>query len=91
LIIKLSGFLFLMKLHLLFLGLFSTERGGQVIAMVSPNDMALVKAIVAHSAVKWSEGEADDTQVAEILVQVNSVRAEGEIELGEKDRAGREG
>ena len=59
--------------------------------MVSPNDMALVKAIVAHSAVKWSEGEADDTQVAEILVQVNSVRAEGEIELGEKDRAGREG
>ena len=53
--------------------------------MVSPNEVALVQAIVVHSAVKWSEGEADDTKVAEILVQGNTVRTEGEIELGEED------
>ena len=53
--------------------------------MVSPNDVGLVQALVVHSAVKWSEGEADDTKVAEILVQGNTVRTEGEIELGEED------
>jgi hypothetical protein len=48
--------------------------------------VALAKAIVVHSAVKWSDGEADATKVAEILVQVNTVRTEGEIELGERGR-----
>lgn len=60
-------------------------RGGLAVSMVTPNDVALVQAIEAHTAVKWSELEADDTKVADIMVQVNTVRREGEIELGEKD------
>jgi len=60
-------------------------RGGLAVSMVTPNDVALVQAIEAHTAVKWSELEADDKKVAEIMVQVNTVRREGEIELGEKD------
>ena len=54
-------------------------------SMVTPNDVALVQAIEAHTAVKWTELEADDRKVAEIMVQVNTVRREGEMELGEKD------
>ena len=60
-------------------------RGGQAISMVTPNDVALVQAIEAHTAVKWTEFEADDSRVAEIMVQVNTVKREGEVELGEKD------
>merc|ERR1719186_1788546 len=52
-------------------------RGGQAVA--------LVLAIETHTAVKWDELEGDDKKVAEILVQVNTVRREGEIELGERD------
>lgn len=60
-------------------------RRGLAVSMVTPNDVALVQAIEAHTAVKWSELEADDTKVADIMVQVNTVKREGEIELGEKD------
>merc|ERR1712025_416999 len=60
-------------------------RGGQAISMVTPNHVALVQAIEAHTAVKWTEFEADDSRVAEIMVQVNTVKREGEVELGEKD------
>jgi len=60
-------------------------RGGQAISMVTPNDVGLVQAIEAHTSVKWTEIEVDDTAVAEIMIQVNTVKREGEIELGEKD------
>jgi len=55
-------------------------------SMITPNDVALVQAIEARTAVKWSELEADDKKVAEIVVQVNTVRREGEIE----ENSGRE-
>jgi len=60
-------------------------RGGQAVSMVTPNDVALVQAIEEHTGVKWEELAGDDDKVAEILVQVNTVRREGEIELGERD------
>jgi len=60
-------------------------RGGQAVSLVTPNDVALVLAIETHTGVKWDELEGDDKKVAEILVQVNTVRREGEIELGERD------
>jgi len=60
-------------------------RGGLAVSMVTPNDVSLVQAIEAHTAAKWTELETDDVKVAEIMVQVNTVRREGEIELGEKD------
>ena len=51
----------------------------------TPNDVALVQAIESHTAVKWSVLEVDNTKVAEIVVQVNTVRREGDVELGLKD------
>ena len=80
--------MFPLKLHFTFPGLHaqseSAGRGGLAVSMVTPNDVALVQAIEAHTAVKWTELEADDRKVAEIMVQVNTVRREGEMELGEK-------
>jgi len=60
-------------------------RGGQAVSMVTPNDVSLVKSIEDHTGVKWDEFEGDDDKVAEILVQVNTFRREGEMELGERD------
>jgi len=60
-------------------------RGGQAVSMVTPNDVSLVQAIEEHTQVKWTELESEDSKVAEIMVQVNTVKREGEIELGEKD------
>merc|ERR1711955_48992 len=64
-------------------------RGGQAISMVTPNDVALVQAIEAHTAVKWTEFEADDSRVAEIMVQVNTVKREGDKQE-EKEDSGRD-
>ena len=66
----------------------STARAGRCglsVSMVAPNDVALVQAIESHTAVKWSVLEVDNTKVAEIVVQVNTVRREGDVELGLKD------
>jgi len=60
-------------------------RGGQAVSMVTPNDVALVHAIESHTSVKWTEIELQDQEVADILVQVNTIKREGEIELSEKD------
>jgi len=60
-------------------------RGGQAVSLVTPIDVALVQAIESHTGVKWKELEGNDEKVAEIMVQVNTLRREGEVELGEKD------
>eukprot|EP00092_Neocalanus_flemingeri_P036275 GFUD01039497.1.p1 GENE.GFUD01039497.1~~GFUD01039497.1.p1 ORF type:complete len:517 (+),score=164.23 GFUD01039497.1:39-1589(+) len=60
-------------------------RGGLAVSLVTPTDVGLVQSIETHTGVKWEELEGDDSKVAEILVQVNTVRREGEIELGERD------
>jgi len=60
-------------------------RGGQAVSLVTPIDVALVQAIENHTGVKWIELEGNDEEVAEIMVQVNTLRREGEVELGEKD------
>ena len=47
--------------------------------------MGLVHAIEGHSHITMQELEMDDTRVAEIMVQVNTVRREADIQLGEND------
>jgi len=60
-------------------------RNGQAVSLVTPNDISLVHSVEEHTGVKWTELEADDKKVAEIMVQVNTLRREGDIELSEKD------
>merc|ERR1712098_860855 len=60
-------------------------RNGQAVSLVTPNDISLVHSVEEYTGVKWTELEADDKKVAEIMVQVNTLRREGDIELSEKD------
>merc|ERR1712105_300415 len=49
-------------------------RGGVAVSLVTPQDVSLVKSIEERSGVEMTELELDDSRVAEILVQVNTVR-----------------
>jgi len=60
-------------------------RGGQAVSLVTPRDVGLVQAIEAHTGVQWTELEGEDARVAEIMVQVNTAKRQGELELSEQD------
>lgn len=60
-------------------------RGGQAVSLVTPQDVGRLKEIEEHTASTMTELELKDERVAEIMVQVNTVRREADIELGEKD------
>ena len=55
------------------------------ISLATPQDVALLKSIEAHTGATMSELEVDDSRVAEILVQVNTARRESDIKLEERD------
>ena len=60
-------------------------REGMAISLATPQDVALLKSIEAHTGATMSELEVDDSRVAEILVQVNTARRESDIKLEERD------
>lgn len=60
-------------------------RGGQAVSLVTPHDVNRLKAVEDHTSSTMTELELDDKRVAEILVQVNTVRREADIQLGEQD------
>ena len=55
------------------------------VSLATPQDVALLKSIEAHTGATMGELEMDDARVAEILVQVNTARRESDIKLEEKD------
>ena len=55
------------------------------VSLSTPQDVALLKSIEAHTGATMAELEVDDVRVAEILVQVNTARREADIKLEEKD------
>ena len=60
-------------------------REGLAVSLSTPQDVALLKSIEAHTGATMAELEVDDVRVAEILVQVNTARREADIKLEEKD------
>jgi ATP-dependent RNA helicase DDX49/DBP8 len=60
-------------------------RAGRAVTLVTPRDVALVKAIEAHTGASMEELAVDDARVAEILVQVNTARREADLGLEEQD------
>jgi len=60
-------------------------KGGMAVCLVTPQDVALVKAIEEHTGALMTEMELDDGRVAEIMVQVNTARREADIKLEEMD------
>ena len=60
-------------------------REGLAVSLATPQDVALLKSIEAHTGATMGELEVDDARVAEILVQVNTARRESDIKLEEKD------
>lgn len=60
-------------------------REGMAVSLATPQDVALLKSIEAHTGATMGELEMDDARVAEILVQVNTTRRESDIKLEEKD------
>lgn len=60
-------------------------RTGQSVSLVTPQDVNRLKAIESHTESTMTELELDDQRVAEILVQVNTIKREADIQLGEQD------
>jgi ATP-dependent RNA helicase DDX49/DBP8 len=60
-------------------------RGGWSVSLVTPQDVARIKEIEAHTKSTMCELELEDGRVAEIMVQVNTLKREADIELGEND------
>ena len=53
------------------------------VSLATPQDVALLKSIEAHTGATMGELEVDDARVAEILVQVNTARRESDIKSTE--------
>merc|ERR1712058_151919 len=62
-------------------------RGGRAVSLVTPRDVARVKEIEGYTGANMSELElgAGDERVAEIMVQVNTIKREEALKMEEED------